>query len=111
MLWVYINYPNPHLTIHYDPGCGRIRAMRKPEQRVCRIGAETISSELQKFKTGQYRFGSTPATNDMWIAIDFQDEAFEKATATYIHRLLSQRHKPFVNAPLEEHCPRGRDRG
>ena len=104
MLTVYVNYPNPHLTIHHDPNCNSIQAMQKQGQRKRKIDGESISSELQAFRKGEYRFASKQAINDMWIEVDFQDEEFETAVVAYVHRLLAQRYRPFSNALVKVHC-------
>jgi len=37
--------------------------------------------------------------NDVWLEIDFQDEAFERSVGEYIVRLLGKRYKPLADAP------------
>jgi hypothetical protein len=104
MLKVYINYPNCHLTVHGDPDCGYIQAMGKPNQRICRINATSISAELLKFKEGKYQFQSSSALNDMWLEIEFGNKEFELAVTYYIHNLLGRQYRPFVDAQVKEHC-------
>jgi hypothetical protein len=104
MLKVYLNYPESHITRHRDPNCQRIHVQNKLHQRNCRIGITNISAELEKFKEKQYRFQSTSAFNDMWLEIDFQDEAFEDAILGYIHKILGQHYKRFLDSHPTTHC-------
>jgi hypothetical protein len=104
MLSVYLNYPMSRVSIHRDPDCGFIRVNRKPNQRIRRIDMANISEELRKFRDRQYPFQSTPEFNDMWLEIDFGDQEFEVAVARYVHRLLSEYHKPFADSSVSIHC-------
>jgi len=78
--------------------------MGKPHQRRCRIDATTISAELGRFLSGEYRFAATPEFNDMWLEIDLQGAEFEEAELDYIHRVLGQQYKRFLDAQPKEHC-------
>jgi hypothetical protein len=49
MLTAYINYPNPHFTLHSNPTCSEVRKMQKSGQRTVRIDRSTISIELSRF--------------------------------------------------------------
>ena len=33
MLKAYINYPDPHVTAHFNLSCGNIQSQNKPNQR------------------------------------------------------------------------------
>ncbi len=57
MLNVYINYPNPHIEIHADTGCGLIRPRNKQDQRIVDLEVSSLSLELQKFMEKVYSFG------------------------------------------------------
>lgn len=89
MLKAYINYPNPHVTLHAE-GCSTIRQHHKPEQRIVELNINTISEEFKKFANGDYCFGANPNTNDMWLAVDFKDRDFEEAIVKYIVNLLKK---------------------
>ena len=104
MLKVYFDYPNARVSVHHDPNCSRIQVMHKLDQRQCRIDIASISAELQKFRSKEYRFASKPALNDMWLEVDFQDEEFEMAVLSHIRRLLGQHYKSFSDSSLEIHC-------
>jgi hypothetical protein len=104
MIKAYINYPNTHITAHYDPSCGNIQAQRKSEQRYIRIHISTISRELQNFQKNKYPLGSSQEVNDMWLEIDFQDYLFEMNVLEFICRLLGNHYKPFVGLKPTTHC-------
>lgn len=103
MLMAYINYPNPHVTAHYDLSCGNIQSQNKPNQRYQKINLGTLSSELLKFKTKQHRFGTHPY-NDMWVEIDFQDRNFELSVLVFICGLLEKNYGRFKKLKPNIHC-------
>lgn len=103
MLKAYINYPEPHVTAHFDLGCGKIQSQNKEDQRYLRIKIDTLSAELNKFKNKEYRFGTFPY-NDMWLEIDFQNHTFELAVLEYINFLLGKKYNPFKNVKPTVHC-------
>lgn len=105
MLRIYVNYPNPRVTVHADPSCGYVRMMDKPQQRVVRIDPSTISVEIQRFIGKQYTFASQPDSNDMWLEIDFNDREFEEAVLWYVHRCLGRHYKPLRDSQIKTHCP------
>jgi hypothetical protein len=104
MIKAYINYPNPHITVHSDSACGNIKSQNKPDQRYCRINSRTISDELKKFQKHEYRFGATPSNNDIWLEIDFENQAFEMAIVEYVCHLLGKHYSPFARVKPERHC-------
>jgi len=101
---VYINYPNPHITIHSKDDCGFINRTYKSEKRIIDITPQTISDEIIKFRNGDYKFGSTSTINDMWLNIDFGDNDFEKAIVSFIQKLIGRYYGPLRNCQIEEHC-------
>ncbi len=104
MIRVYINYPNPHITIHSKDGCGFTNRTYKSEKRIIDITPQTFSNEIIKFWNGDYKFGSTSTINDMWLNIDFVDEEFEKAIVNFIQKLIGKHYEPLRNCQIEEHC-------
>jgi len=104
MLKAYINYPNPHITIHGDAGCADIRKQHKEGQRLVRLDVASLSTELKRFKAKDYRFGSAAGTNDMWLEVDFADHAFERAIVEYVRKLLAEHYTPFGQVGVEQHC-------
>jgi hypothetical protein len=104
MLKAYINYPNPHIKIHGDAGCADIRKQHKEGQRLVRLDIASLSTELNRFKTKYYSFGSAAVTNDMWLEADFADPAFERAVVEYVRKLLAENYTPFGQIGVEQHC-------
>lgn len=104
MVNAYINYPNPHITVHGDATCSAIGKMRKGGQRRVRIDAASISQELKQFATKAYVFGADASKNDMWLEIDFGDASFERAVVEHVRRLLGVHYKPLGAASIENHC-------
>jgi len=104
MIKAYINYPNPHVTAHYDSNCGNIQAQHKPNQRHRLINIATVSEELQNFRDKKYSFAATQERNDMWLEIDFQDQVFEIGILEYISRLLGMHYSQFAGLTPTRHC-------
>ena len=104
MIKAYINYPQPHVTLHYDPGCGSIQSHRKLEQRRLRIDIANLSTRLQEFERRDYRFTATPEGNDMWLEVDFQDADFELAVIHHLCQLLAPHYTPIAAIPQNRHC-------
>ena len=104
MLKAYINYPNPHVTIHANAECSRIQQQHKQEQRVVRLEVRSLSLELQRFSAQEYQFGAEAETNDMWLELDFSDPVFEKAVVEYVRSILALHYSPFARVSVDEHC-------
>ncbi len=104
MLKAYVNYPNPHLTIHADPKCAAVQQQHKKDQRVVRIQTSNLSEELGKFGGKKYSFGAQAETNDMWLYVDLADPAFEKAVVEHIRKLLASHYTPLGRAKIDVHC-------
>jgi ATP-dependent exoDNAse (exonuclease V) beta subunit len=104
MLKAYINYPNPHVTAHYDPNCANVQAQRKTNQRYCRINPATITTELANFRTQKYTFASYAEKNDMWLEINFQDQDFELAVLEHVCRMLGRHYRPLAGLKPSRHC-------
>ncbi len=103
MLKAYINHPDPHITAHFDSSCRSIQSHDKQDQRYLTLNIDTLTAELNKFKTKGYRFGTYPY-NDMWVEIDFQDREFEFAVLEFVCKLLGKNYKPFSNLSPKIHC-------
>jgi hypothetical protein len=104
MIRAYVNYPDPHISMHTDPGCGFVHAQHKPEQRYCRVNMGTISQELQNFENKKYSFAANPEHNDLRLEIDFHDPVFEQAVVEYICTLLGKHVSPFRGIKPGSHC-------
>lgn len=104
MLTAYINYPNPHITIHADAGCSAIGQQNKPGQRRVSVNRGSLSAELERFSSKHYRFGSDRETNDMWLVADLSDVEFERAVIEHVRKLLAVHYSPFGRISISEHC-------
>jgi hypothetical protein len=104
MIHVYINYPNPHFTIHSDSQCPRIQQGRKPRQRYLKINRENFERIFVRLRNKDFRFAATPEFNDMWLSIDMGGSDKETPLVTEIKRVLARHYRPFANAPISEHC-------
>jgi hypothetical protein len=101
---VYINYPNPKVSVHRDPSCGSIQKMGKSDQRLVLINRTTISAALQRFAAKDYAFAANPAGNDMWLQIDFGEESFEGAVLRYVQHLIAKHYSPLAKVEIHNHC-------
>ena len=104
MIHAYFNYPNPHVTIHQNPDCGYIRPHDRPQQRIFHLNIETVSSMLKMFENNEVRFTAQATLNDMWLEVDFNNQAFEVAIVLYIKEILGRYYKPYQAAPISTHC-------
>jgi hypothetical protein len=104
MIAAYINYPNPHVTVHAAAECARIQQHRKTQQRVLKLTASTLSSELERCESKHYPFGADQSTNDMWLHVDFGDPEFERAVVAHILRILASHYRRFARVVVDEHC-------
>ncbi len=104
MIKAYINYPNTHISLHWDVTCSTIEQHQKEGQRTIPLDIDSLSQELKRFAEKYYRFGSDPRNNDMYLEVDFGDPSFERAVVEYIRKLLSKHYSPFSRVVLEDHC-------
>ncbi|NQV70768.1 MAG: hypothetical protein HQ498_12150 [Pseudohongiella sp.] len=104
MIDVYVNYPNPHITIHADSSCGNIQQHHKRSQRVIKITHGSLSRELLKFAAGDYKFAPNAELNDMWLEVDLEDSKFEHSVVDHIWVLLAKKYSPFRSIKIDEHC-------
>ena len=104
MLQAYFNYPNARVTIHAGANCSTIEQQHKDGKRKVRLTLDTLSVELSRFSSGQYKFASTSSLNDMWLAVDLGSPEYERATIAYIRDVLGRRYAPFARITLVEHC-------
>ena len=104
MLAVYINYPNPLISVHQDTACANIGKMSKPGQRKLRLDVGTLSTELLKFQHKEYRFAADATLNDMWLEIDFGDRRFEEEVLRYVQMLIGSHYRPLKGVEPQVHC-------
>ena len=101
---VYLNYSNPHITIHKDSTCGQIHMHHKPEQRRVSINAVTLRFVLADFINDKYAFKSKKHFNDLWLDINLATPDQETGLVQVIQAIIGQRYSPFSDAPVIEHC-------
>ncbi len=105
MINVYINHPNPHITIHQNSDCGLIHAHKSAaESRTVKLLISNLSQELEKFIEGEYKFNATKEFNDMWLEISLGDLAFEIAVVLFIVAQLGKSYKQFKGMSPSIHC-------
>ena len=66
---VYINYPNPHFTVHKNASCQQIQMHRKSGQRIVKVSAATLKNVLTLFINNAYDFKAEAQWNDLWLDI------------------------------------------
>jgi hypothetical protein len=104
MITVYINYPQPHITVHRDLSCKQIRSHKKINQRCSRINSATEAEELQKFTRKEYSFAANPDENDIWLEIDYQNIDKELVILEMVCRAIARYYKPFRSKSPQIHC-------
>ncbi len=88
----YINYPDPHITLHFDDNCSEIQKRRKPDQRVVAITDSTVREVLMDFINDKYRFGSDSEINDLWLDINVDNQKYGEALVIVIHAVIRQKY-------------------
>jgi hypothetical protein len=105
MINVYINHPNPHITIHQNSDCGLIHAHKSAaESRTVKIELSNLSQELTRFVEGEHIFNASKEFNDMWLEIALGDLAFEIAVVLFIVQQLGKTYKIFKGMSPSIHC-------
>jgi hypothetical protein len=101
---VYINYPNPHFTIHGDSSCQQIRMHKKSGQRVVIVNINTLKDVLGQFIHNAYDFKPEAQLNDLWLDISLASYEQELGFVHTVQALLGQRYKPLGDASINKHC-------
>lgn len=101
---VYINYPNPHITIHKNVSCRQIQMHQKDEQRHISVRKENLKSVLSKFINEDYEFKAEKQFNDLWLDISLDTYEQEIGFVHTLQAIIGQRYKPLSNAPISIHC-------
>lgn len=104
MIKAYLNYPNPHMTLHSDPACAEIAKMRKGNQRNVAVTRASFTQPLGQLTDEGFRLGADATINDLWLSAEFGDPEFEEALARYVYRLLGQRYTRLQDGPINRHC-------
>lgn len=101
---VYINYPNPHFTIHKNSSCQQIHMHQKSGQRIVKVNSATLKSVISQFVNDAFDFKSEAQLNDLWLDISLSTHEQEIGFVHIIQAILGQRYKPLGSAPISEHC-------
>lgn len=101
---VYLNYSNPHITIHKDSSCNQIHMHHKHGQRRLSINMVTLRFVLADFINEKYAFKAEKLFNDLWLDINLDTPEQETGVVHVIKAIIGQRYSPFSDAPVIEHC-------
>ncbi len=101
---VYINYPNPHITIHKNASCGQIQSHQKSGQRLVKVSAVTLKNVLSSFINDAYDFKAEAQWNDLWLDISLSTPEQEIGFVHVIQAVLGQRYNLLSTAPIYVHC-------
>jgi hypothetical protein len=102
----YINYPNPHFTLHWNDACPHIQKHHKQSQRVVRITPTSIEAALSRFIAREFTFAPRPEENDMWLDVSLASPRHDEAVVFVVQSILGSRYAPLATASIESHaCP------
>lgn len=101
---VYINYPNPHFTVHHDSACQQIHMHQKQGQRTVQVNPESLKYVLGQLVNDAYEFKSEAQFNDLWLDVSLSTPEQEIGFVHIVQAVLGQRYKTLGKAPLTEHC-------
>ena len=104
MIHLYINYPNPHFTIHGNDMCSQIRKMGKNNQRLIAVCMENLNNVLADLMARKYKFAAQKVINDLWIEIFLDSPEQEIGFVNTVQALLGRQYSPFRNARMIKHC-------
>jgi hypothetical protein len=103
-MWVYINYPNPHFTVHRDPSCRTIQMHGKPGQSVRRVSMYTLGDLVSEVAAGKIRFAAQSGFNDLWVETRLDTPDQEIGLVHVLQAILGRQHRPVATAPSNIHC-------
>jgi hypothetical protein len=95
-MWLYINYPNPHFTIHRNPSCHKIRVHHVSNQRVSRVTSSNRVDFLSRLEN--IRFAAQRGLNDIWIVINLDTPEQELNLVKEIQAVIGCRYRPLSGA-------------
>jgi len=101
---VYINYPNPHFTIHDNSQCSQIQKHHKANQRTISVTNQNLRQVLTGFISNQYEFSSTASQNDIWLEVNLSSRQQNIGFVFVIQAILGMQSQPLSNAPVTFHC-------
>jgi hypothetical protein len=104
MICLYINYPNPHFTIHGNAQCAQIRKMGKNNQRIVKVHMKNLNDVLSDFIARKHKFAAMKEVNDLWIEIDLDSPEQEIGFVNTVQALLGRQYGPFKSVKMKKHC-------
>lgn len=107
---VYINYPNPHFTIHTNTFCSQIKKNQKPNQREITVNSDNLSLVLKSFIDDCPKFLAEATYNDLWLDINLDTAAQEFGFVYIVQLLLGLRYAPLRQAKINEHNCKSEDK-
>lgn len=102
MIYTYINSPAARGAYHRVATCAEIRKHGKEHQRRLQFDAATFAVALNALDDMPFR--AEAGFNDVWLEIDFNDQAFELAVAEFVVRRLAGRYSRIARIKLTQHC-------
>jgi hypothetical protein len=100
---VYVNFPDPHFTIHHDPACGQIQKHHKPNQRHIAVTSGTLPNILTEFVQNKHPFAANPQENDLWLDISLATAKHEEAFVYVLQLILAGHYGSFQHAHIVDH--------
>ena len=104
MIHIYVNYPEPHITIHTNSSCGEIQKHKKEGQRHYSVSMQSLTTAIAEFASEKYAFGADRSQNDMWMEVTLGTSAQELAFAEIFRATIGQRYRRLEDAPVINHC-------
>jgi hypothetical protein len=103
-MWVYVNCPNPHFTVHRDPACRMIQLHGKVNQRVRRVTSDTLGGLLSELIDRRMRFAAQKGLNDLWLEVNLDTPEQEMGLVHIGQAILGRRYRSLATAPVKKHC-------
>lgn len=104
MIYAYINYPRPHITIHRHTACATVMLHTEAEREIVKVNRSTIAHEVRKFADGEYSFAATGDLEELWLLVSLDTREQEIGVVYVIQALLGLRYAPLGDAPVTVHC-------
>ena len=103
-MYVYINYPVPHFTIHSNLQCSEIQKHNKANQRMIRVDNQNLGQVLGQFIDNQHVFSSNASENDMWLEVNLVSPQQNIGLVFIVQGILGINYQPLASAPVTFHC-------
>lgn len=101
---VYVNYPNPRITVHHNDECQHVRMYQKEEQRCYTVRPSNAAGIIVEFLSGKIVFKSDGNFNDLWFDISLGTREQELKFVYGFQKIVGQRYERLITAPVSIHC-------